>query len=445
MASTDLKKVLKRESQLNGIAYAIIVALLGMVVALIVPLVSGWEVSGLEVVGNQIAQTLFVGTLLMFIIYLFDQHHRLRSELLDTHDRLERANNEITSAYDRLSFAQHTASVMTSLSEPNALERILEDASRHFGADAAAVVGEEITLISNADVDATGAESAVLQVALDAVRAGKAMTTSERATGGEAIAVPLRIQGELKSVICLWRQGDAFPTDQLEGLILMARIIELSLENRILLQEVRDQLAGTLSVLSTLIGQRLPDYAQHSTRMAEQAVAVGRSIGLNHKDLTDLKIAALLADVGMLQVPADLVSAGRPLEAHELQLVQQHPAEGADVARRAYFSANVQEAIHAHHERLDGSGYPRGRKGDSIPVAARILAVCDTYDAMTSPRPGTSRQTPATAVSALMRGAGSLYDAEVVRAFMQVVGHDVSGIADTRATSARPAQVRTPA
>lgn len=428
MATSDLKQVLRRDNQLNTIAYAIIVALLGMVVALLIPLVSGLKVPGLEVVGNQIAQTLFVGTLLMFIIYLFDQHRRLRGELLDTHNRLERANTEISSAYDRLSFAQHTASVMTSLTVPNALERILEDASTHFGADAAAVVGEDITLISNESVDSGNAESAVLQVALDVVRAGKAMSTSEHAQGGEAIAVPLRIQGELKSVICLWRQTGAFQTDQLEGLILMARIIELSLENRILLQEVKDQLNGTLSVLSSLIDQRLPDYARHSTRMAEQAVAVGRSIGLSHKDLTDLRISALLADVGMLQVPQEALATIHELGAEETTAVRQHPVGGADVAKHAYFSTNVQDAIHAHHERLDGSGYPRGRKGDGIPVAARILAVCDAYDSMTSPRPGRNRQTPTQAVSALMREAGTAYDAEVVRAFMQVVGHDVSGI-----------------
>ncbi len=430
VGAMDVKQVVKREGQLNVIAYTIIVLLLGIILALIVPWVSDVELPEVSILSNQIARTLFFGVLLMFILYLFDQHRRLRSELLATHERLEIANTEITSAYERLSFAQHTASLMTSLTEPNALERVLGDATGHFGAQAAAVVGEEITLIANPDIDVSDAESAVLQVALDVVRAGKAMATTEHAQGGEAIAVPLRIGGELKSVVCLWRKGDAFPTDQLEGLILMARIIELSMENRMLLHEVKEQLTGTLSVLSTLIDQRLPDYGRHSTRLADHAVSVGRSIGLNHKELTDLKISALLIDVGMLQLPETILAATHELSPQEMQQVRIHPTQGAEVAKSAHLSSHVQDGIHNHHERLDGSGFPRGRRGAAIPVAARILAVCDVYDSMTVPRLNRPRYTPVQAISTLMRGAGTLYDAEVVRAFMQVVGHDTSEFTD---------------
>lgn len=440
MTTPDVRQVLRREGQLNAIAYTVIILLLGMIAALIVPLVSNIGIPELSVLGNQLARTLFMGMMLMFVLYLVDQHRKLRGELLETHNRLELANQEITSAYERLSFAQHTASVMTSLADPNGLERILSDAARHFGADAAAVVGEDVTIIAEGGVEVAHAESAVLQVALDVVRAGKAMATKESAHGGDAIAVPLRIRGELKSVVCLWRQGGAFPTDQLEGLILMARIIELSLENRSLLEGVKDQLAGTLSVLSMLIDQRLPDYAHHSSRLAEHAVAVGRSIGLSHRELTDLKISALLADVGMLQISESVLAADHDATPAEIDQVRLHPAKGAEVAKSANFSATVQEAIHGHHERLDGSGYPRSRKGDAIPVAARILAVCDVYDSMTTPRPGRPRYTPVQAVSTLMRGAGSHYDAEVVRAFMQVVGHDVTGVADRQQPAAWMAQ-----
>ncbi len=444
MTAPDVRQVLRREGQLNAIAYTLIVLLLGMIAALIVPLVSSIEVPELAILGNHVARTLFAGVILMFILYLVDQHRRLRAELLETHNRLELANQEITSAYDRLSFAQHTASVMTSLADPNGLERVLRDAAGHFGADAAAVVGEDVTLIAENGVEVDHAESAVLQVALEVVRAGKAMATKETSYGGDAIAVPLRVRGELKSVVCLWRKGGAFPTDQLEGLILMARIIELSMENRGLLAGVEDQLDGTLSVLSLLVDQRLPDHARHSTRLAEHAVAVGRSIGLSHRELTDLKISALLADVGMLQIPESIFSAPRELTAEELGQVRLHPAKGAEVAKSAHFSAQVQEAILGHHERLDGSGYPHGRRGDAIPVAARILAVCDVYDSMISPRPDRPRYTPVQAVSTLMRGAGAHFDAEVVRAFMQVVGHDISDIADRQESVTRVSRTAMP-
>lgn len=436
MTTHEVQSVLRREGQLNAIAYTIIIVLLAMVVTLLIPYVSDFEFVELEVLSSHIARTLFVGLLLMFILYLVDQHRKLRSELLTTHERLEIANEEMASAYQRLSFAQHTASVMASLAEPDALDRVLRDAASHFRAEAAAVVGEDITLFAEEGTDSTDAESAVLHVALDVVRAGKAMATGEGAQGGQAIAVPLRIQGELKSVVCLWRKGDPFASDQLEGLILMARIIELSLENRMLLRGVSDQLQGTLSVLSALLDRRIPGNAHHSNRMAENAVAVGRVIGLGQRELSDLRIAALMADVGMIFLPEHVgADSPTPGTANEAAL-RSHPVAGAKLAARAKLSERVQDAIHDHHERLDGSGYPRGRKGGAIPVEARILAVCDVYDSLTSPSSGRPTHTPTQAASLLMLGAGTHYDAEVVRAFLQVISVDApTGFINHKASS----------
>ncbi len=442
MPGSDIQRLLKREGQLNTLSYTIMVVLLSMIVALIVALATDIAVPEIWVLGNQIARTLFVGLLLTFIVYLFDQHRRLRASLLETHSRLELANGEIAAAYERLSFAQHTASVMSSLTEANALERVLTDATRHFGANAAAVVGDDVSLISDGTIDECAAQSAVLQVALDAVRAGKALVAHENAMGGEAIAVPLRIRGELKSVVCLWRQEDAFSSDQLEGLVLMSRIVELSLENRLLLAEVSDQLDGTLSVLSALLDQRIPDYQRHAERIADHAVAIGKLLGLHSRELSDMRISALLADVGLLQM-SESATVGLPDPlADSMTLTTRHPSLGADVARHAGFSVSVQETILAHHERLDGSGYPAGRRGDAVPMTARILAVCDVYDTMTSPRPGQLRSTPVQAISTLMRGAGKQFDAEVVRAFLQVIGHDVRGAAERRAASPIPQPLR---
>ncbi|MDZ4180291.1 MAG: HD domain-containing phosphohydrolase [Coriobacteriia bacterium] len=422
MAPPDVQQLLKREGQLNALGYAIMVLLVGIVVTLIVAVLTETRLPDVWVLSNDIVRTLFIGLLLMIILYLVDQQRRLRGNLLEVHQQLEKASTEVREAYDRLSFAQHTASIMTSLTEPNALETVLSDSLHHFGARVAAVVGDDITLIAEENMDVRTAESAVLQVALDVVRAGSAIAAAEDAHGGRSIAVPLRIQGELKSVMCLWRDDAEFGSDQLEGLVLMARIIELSLENRMLLAEVRNQLDGTLAVLSKLIDHRLPEYDRRSTRLAENAIAIGRTMGLNSRELSDLRIAATLADVGLLDTETHPAAISVPDATCGL-VNPDHPDLGAKVALSARFSPAVQEAIHAHHERLDGSGYPRGLCGSSIPLMARILAVCDEYERTTEDQ--AERLLGNGGVpSALLRGAGTTYDAEVVRALLQVLGAD---------------------
>jgi HD-GYP domain-containing protein (c-di-GMP phosphodiesterase class II) len=222
--------------------------------------------------------------------------------------------------------------------------------------------------------------------------------------------------------MCLWRDDAEFGSDQLEGLILMARIIELSLENRMLLADVRNQLDGTLDVLSTLIDHRLPDYDRGSTRRASNAVAIGKAMGLNHRELSDLRIAATLADVGLLGTELYVAGDSPAEDAHVLS-DPKHPELGAQVARSARFSTTVQEAIRAHHERLDGSGYPLGLRGSGIPLAARILAVCDVHEHAAGDHP--ERLLGNGGVPAeLLRGAGSTYDAEVVRALLRILGAD---------------------
>ncbi len=439
MQDQDIRKLLKREGQLNAFSYTVIVVLLGMIIVLILAAMTGMQMDNVWVLGDQIARILFVGLILMFVLYMVDQHRKLRVQLMQAHEELEVANDQIMAAYERLSFAQHAATLMTSLDASNALEKVLGDSLRHFGADAAAVVGDDVTLIADEGRERSEVQPAIMQVALESVRAGKAIASRPVAAGGEAIAVPLRIRGELKSVACLWRSSDSFSTDQLEGLILMARIIELSLENRMLLGEVRDQLAGTLSVLSALIEQRLPDSRRHGTRVAEYAAGIGRILGLTTREVGDIRVAALLADVGMLQLPGRLLGISeREASIEDLTILRMHPLHGAQVARSAHFSEQIQESIHAHHELLDGSGYPRGLKGDQIPLGARILAVANAYDTMTAASNPSERINPVQAVAAIMRGAGRLYDAEIIRAFLQVIGHEVASASKSEAEGGIP-------
>lgn len=416
---TDIGRLLKRETQLNVIAYGLIVALIATVGLLVFMVLTGVQLPDFWLLRDQIFRTLAVGLLLMVILYLADQHRRLRAELVEAHTELETARRNIASSYDRLAFAHRAAEVMTSLAQEDGLRVVLAESVKHFGADAAAVVGDDITITTAEGIDASEAQAAVLDAALETVRAGKPMSVGLGEGGSIAIAVPLRVRGRLKSVAALWRRECAFTDDELEGLGLVGRIIELGMENRLLLAEVKTQVSGSLRAMVDLVEHRRPDYIPHSTLVAEYAAAVGAGLGMRAAETADLRLAAMLQDIGMLQVREAVLAAPRTLTADETMEIRKHPQNGADLAKTANFSGLVQDGILYHHERLDGSGYPRGLKGDDIPLVARILAVCDSYVAMTSERPHRQTLTPIAALNELRANIGTAYDPRVVREFIR--------------------------
>jgi len=321
-------------------------------------------------------------------------------------------------ARERLSFARHSAALMTSLPEGEGLRAVLEESLVRFNAQAAALVGDDLTMATADGVGRPEAQAGVLRVALDTVRVGRAVADEGPDDGSNTLTIPLRIRGRLKDVMVLWRRGGPFSPDDLDGLSLVARIVELSMENRTLVAEVRDQMSGTLHMMIGLVEQRLPAYGAYSSRVADYAVAVGARMGMADDELEDLRTAALLHDVGMLTVPETILTTPRRLEPAELAVLRAHPEHGAELTRLANFPARVQAAIRSHHERFDGSGYPKGLAGDAIPLASRILTVCDAFVALISDRPHRPRVSEDEAIATLRASAGAHYDADVVEDFV---------------------------
>lgn len=418
----ELRAVIKREGQLNLLAYIIILVLIAVAGLLVFMQLSGLALPDLWLLKNDIFRTVVTGLMLMVILYMVDQHGRLRRELVAIHDDLETAKIDVQTAYDRLAFAHRAAEIMATHTHENGIERVLTESVGYFGADAAAVVGDDVEMVSQDGVSHEAAQQAVMRVSLDAVRGGNPLCSDCADDGSSALAVPLRVKGRLDRVVCLWRREGVFTDESLEGLQLVARILEMSIENRVLLDEVREQLQGTLMALSNLVELRQPDYMNHSTKVAEYAVSVGVTLGLTQRDIADLRLAAVLHDVGMLEVPLEIISANRPLTAEETMIVQHHPVSGARIVKTARFGEQVQQAVLAHHERLDGTGYPNGIRGDRIPLLARIVAVCDAYNAMIHARPHRPALTPDAAIAELVVGAGRVYDAQVVAAMQHVTG-----------------------
>lgn len=162
---------------------------------------------------------------------------------------------------------------------------------------------------------------------------------------------------------------------------------------------------------------------RHSLGASIWAVALGRQLGLPRADLRSLAIGGLLFDVGKLRVDRDLLHASRALSDDELQQVRNHVDLGAEIVRDSgLMNQSVLDMVAFHHERHDGSGYPNGLHGGDIPVFARIAAIVDCYDAITSHRSYARAIPPATAIKMLYEWKDIDFQGELVEAFIQAVG-----------------------
>jgi putative nucleotidyltransferase with HDIG domain len=159
----------------------------------------------------------------------------------------------------------------------------------------------------------------------------------------------------------------------------------------------------------------------HSFRVAHYAVTLARAMGLKGEQLKAIEWGALLHDVGKMVVPDDILRKVGPLTEDEWHIMRQHPNWGYDMlAEVGFLQQPALDIVYSHHERWDGGGYPRGLTGEEIPLAARIFAVVDTYDAITSDRPYRRAHSHQAAMNELQRVASQQLDPQVVTAFRQI-------------------------
>jgi PAS domain S-box-containing protein len=175
--------------------------------------------------------------------------------------------------------------------------------------------------------------------------------------------------------------------------------------------EALAQLAETQDACKTGRARRVGDYA----------AGIGTALGLPGHTVRGLRVMGQLIDVGMLQIPRDLLWRPGVLSASEFELVKTHAERGFEVLRAVEFPWPVAEVVRQHHERLDGSGYPRGLKGEDILLEARIVAVADAVEAMLSPRPHRLALTLTACLDELQSQAGRRYDARVVKACVKLL------------------------
>jgi two-component system cell cycle response regulator len=177
----------------------------------------------------------------------------------------------------------------------------------------------------------------------------------------------------------------------------------------------------TTDALLAMLAARHPDLGDHADGVAELAAATGRQLGLVTDESREIALAARVHDIGKAAVPDGILNKPGPLDRDEWEIMRRHPAAGERILRAAPALAGVAHIVRCSHERIDGTGYPDGLAGDAIPLGARVVAVCDAFNAIISDRPFATRRTPQQAAAELRRGAGTQFDPAVVDAFLAVL------------------------
>jgi HD-GYP domain-containing protein (c-di-GMP phosphodiesterase class II) len=168
--------------------------------------------------------------------------------------------------------------------------------------------------------------------------------------------------------------------------------------------------------LVTALEARVPGAAGHGRRVAERSRTIGRRLGLGGFELERLEWAARVHDVGKIIVSPEILEKPGALTHCEYEEIQRHAVFGARLVA-SLGDPTLTAIVRHHHERLDGSGYPDRLRGDEIPLGARIIAVADTFDALTSCRPYREANPPAAAIGIILEESGTTFDARVVAAF----------------------------
>lgn len=171
----------------------------------------------------------------------------------------------------------------------------------------------------------------------------------------------------------------------------------------------------------------------HVRRVSSYALAIGKKLGLSASELRSLALAAEMHDVGKVSVPTSVLAKPGPLTDEEFAIVKTHTVLGHRIAEQVRPLQPLAQVIRAHHEHYDGSGYPDGLAGDAIPLLARIIAVADTYDAITSKRPYRDGLSHEEALAELRRVRGTQLDPRIVDLFFEVVGEGEGTLPQIRA------------
>jgi ribonuclease P protein subunit RPR2 len=195
--------------------------------------------------------------------------------------------------------------------------------------------------------------------------------------------------------------------------------------------ELRGSYMATVRALSNAVEARDAYTGKHAERVAAYGLELSRATGSSLAVDPQIEFGFLLHDIGKVAVPDAILFKPHPLSAHERDLMQRHPVIGWEILREIEFLGVAKHVVRSHHERWDGTGYPDRLAGDAIPYAARVFAVADTLDALTTTRPYRSALPWDEARAIIRDGSGTQFDPSVVEAFNEIGDTDLARIRET--------------
>lgn len=236
-----------------------------------------------------------------------------------------------------------------------------------------------------------------------------------------AIVHPLLAKGKVIGILILIRSEGStspFTTGQLQSLSIIASKAASAIENSILYEELKESYMQTLTALANAVEARDIYTRGHTERVCLMAESLGGQMEWDEEKLWEVKMGGILHDIGKLGVPDAILNKAQALTHEEFETMKQHPICGAKILESISFLAPAVPYVLYHHERFDGKGYPYGLRKEQIPVQGRLMAVVDTFDAMTSNRPYRKAKNFKLALKEIRECAGTQFDPHMAQLFV---------------------------
>jgi HD-GYP domain-containing protein (c-di-GMP phosphodiesterase class II) len=235
------------------------------------------------------------------------------------------------------------------------------------------------------------------------------------------ICVPVKAKAKTMGVLeaANKRQKTGFNKEDLSLLTSLANQVAIALDNSRLYQELEETFFQTADSLADTIEKRDPCTGGHTQRVTSYSLAIGKYLQLKPLDRKRLKIASALHDIGKIGIEDHILKKPERLSPEEFDVIKQHSSMGAKIIEHIWQLREIVPGVKYHHEHVNGMGYPDGLRGEEIPVLAKIVAVADTYDAMTTDRPYRKAMDKGAAIEELRRCTGTQLDQGVVEAFLK--------------------------
>lgn len=354
----------------------------------------------------------------------------------------QRLARENAALKDTLMLYQLSQAVTASVDEREVIAMVIESVAKELDADRVAIFvqGEEERLKRWGDdvEESEGLASVEREIARAVEKRGQSLILPGEGDVGRrmlgdrartAAAIPLRgREGILGVVVALREKGPrTFTTAHLKAMTILAGNAATVMENARQTRRVIESRAGlveanaaTIGALVSALDAREHETQIHSIRVTEYALRLAREIDYPSSEMVDLKFGAMLHDIGKIGISDRILLKPGPLTEQEWKEMQRHTVIGHRILNEIHFLEQASEIVLYHHERWDGDGYPSGLAGEEIPLGARLFAVVDTLDAMTSDRPYRDALEFDDVVEELKRCSGSQFDSAIVEAFLRI-------------------------